>query len=207
MQPFDHVELNHSFRVYLREDSIHSVEIVGIAKAVEEVTYEVSDGILTLDNEQSSKWTNPGNNVIELYITAPALRRVVANVANDIHTLTPITSWEFVLIMKGKVNEANLELACNSFAYWNAFPCGGKVTLTGRTDVLILFNFALMSIDAKELTTRRAKVENSSKGDCAVRVTDKLEYSITGIGDIHLYGGPNEILPGEISSSGQLIEY
>ncbi len=106
-----------------------------------------------------------------------------------------------------KANQANLELACNSFYYWNNFPTGGKLTLTGAVDILTLWNTAIMSVDAKELTARSALVDNSSKENCEITVLEKLEYSISGVGDIHLYGSPREIIENEISSSGRLIQH
>ena len=62
-----------------------------------------------------------------------------------------------------------------------------------------------MSVDAKNLVADSAIVKNSSKGLCEIFVGLKLEYSINGVGDIHLYGFPDQIVEVELSSSGRLI--
>ena len=85
---------------------------------------------------------------------------VMASGGCDIKTSNPITSNEFGLVLMGKVNHANLELDCNNFYYWNNFPCGGNLTLYGKTNILDLWNFAIMSIDAKNLIAQNAKIEN-----------------------------------------------
>ena len=204
---FEQVELYQTFEVYLIEDSTFFVEVVGDENFVDHAIFDVVDGILKIDNDKSLKWASPGNNVVKLYIHSNPLRSLSAKVACNIQTITPITSWEFQLILGGKVNQADLELACNTFWYWNEFPCGGHVRLRGTADIAAIWNFALMTVDAKDLIARNAKVENSSKGRCEVQVTNKFEYSITGVGDIHLHSQPNEILVGEVSSSGQLIQH
>jgi hypothetical protein len=101
---------------------------------------------------------------------------------------------------------ADLELNCNRFYYWNMAPSGGLLTLRGNTRELIIWNFALMSVDANNVTTDYAFVENHSKGDCKVFVRDKLDYSIYGEGDIYLSGEPNQINLIERTSTGRLIQ-
>ena len=204
---FNEIELNHAFEVYLNEDSIYSIEIVGGDKIIEDIFFEVKDSVLIITNERALKWLTPENNGIEVHINSLPLSKVTVNAACNLNTNNPITSDNFGLILGDKVNMAELELNCGTFYYWNIFPSAGKMTLSGNADVLILWNFALMSIDASNLFARNSKVENDSKGDCQVYVSDKFEYSIRGIGDIHLYGKPTEILLGEITSTGQLIEH
>jgi len=92
------------------------------------------------------------------------------------------------------------------FYYWNDFPCGGLLTLSGKAESLKLWNYAILSVDAKYLTAKTAIVENNSQGDCTVNVGEKLNYSITNKGNINLYGSPTEIIEGVLNSSGQLIE-
>ena len=77
--------------------------------------------------------------------------------------------------------------------------------MSGKTEELKIWNTAIMSVDAKNLVTEYALVENDSKGVCEVNVTNRLDYKIKGKGDIHLYGNPPEINEGEVSSTGKLI--
>jgi len=206
-EAFHEIELNDAFDVFLTEGNAYSVEIVGDEKIIEHVEAKVRDSILRIENDRKVKWRTPTNNKIELYITAPALEKVSATEGCDIRTMNAITTHDFGLILSGKANEATLELGGNTFFYWNNFPTGGKLTLFGEIEELKLWNVALMSIDAKNLTTSYALVENSSKGDCEINVLDRLDYSIRGEGNIQLYGQPAEINANELSSSGRLIQH
>jgi hypothetical protein len=104
-----------------------------------------------------------------------------------------------------KLSTIELELNCKRFLYWNNYQCGGKLTLTGRTENLLIYSFALMTVDARALEADYAWIENHSKGDSRVHVENTLEYSIHGVGNIYLYGNPPEIIAHEVTSSGQLI--
>lgn len=204
---FNQVQLKNPFNVFIKEGNSYSIEIVGDENFIQDVDLKIENNTLSIENKRKGRWRTPRRNNIKVYITAPPLKTIEATDGSSIQTLSPITSAEFGLILKGKANEANLELAGNVFYYWNSFPAGGKLTLTGKTEVLKIWNFAIMSVDAKNLIAKEAIVENHSKGDCEVTVLNKLEYSIRGEGNIQLYGKPLEIIGNNVSSSGQLIQH
>jgi hypothetical protein len=60
-------------------------------------------------------------------------------------------------------------------------------------------------VNARDLQTDYALIENGSQGDCIVNVNTTLEYSITGIGNIKYSGTPSQIVQRAITGTGQLI--
>ncbi|MFT7155370.1 MAG: hypothetical protein ACI8Q1_000371 [Parvicella sp.] len=203
---FHQIQLNSSFDVYLTEGNEYSITIVGDESVVDLVTFEVTDSLLIIDNERTWKWLKPTKNKIKIYITSPPLTNVTANQTCFIRTLTPITSTEFGLILKNKANNADLELNCSTFYYWNSHPCGGTVTLSGACNMLKLWNVALVNVQADSLYAQNAEVSNDSKGDCVINVSNKLMYTVLGDGNIEVLGNPIEIIESEPSvGSGQLI--
>jgi hypothetical protein len=204
-EAFNKVELLDAFEVFVSEDTLYAVEILGDEKIISYVELRVEDSTLFISNDWNNKWLTPRRNQIKVVIHAPPLSRIVASEGCNVQTLSPITSDEFGLIMGGKVNEASLELDCTTFYFWNGFPSGGKLTLSGKTEILKIWSSAIMSVDARDLITEYAEVENKSQGDCAVHVVQRLEYLIAGTGDILLYGNPPEVVAKGDSSTGRLI--
>ena len=202
---FSQIEISHPFEIYLNETDSFALEITGDKTVVENIRYEVENDILYIKNLSNSQWTNPQHNIAILIISSKPLKKLTVKETSNTQTLTPITSDEFGLILESKANTANLELACNKFYFWNNFPCGGLLELRGTVQNLSLGNFAIMRVDASKLNATNANVNNYSKGDCNVNVTNKLEYSIHGLGDILLHGQPAEIINNGISSEGKLI--
>lgn len=204
--PFHTVELNDVFDVALVEDSVFYIEIIGSPKMVEGVEFRVQDSTLYLDRKNGNRWYRPGSNEVQVVIHAKPLELVVANKSCFVSTVNPITSYEFGLVFKDKSSHGKLDLNCYSFYFWNNEPTGGYLELSGNTYFLKLWNAAIMTVDAKNVTANYARIENYSKGDCTVTVNDHFDYVITGFGNIHLYGSPviNEI---QDTGEGKLIVY
>lgn len=202
---FDHIELNGAFDLILTEGEALSVSVKGYENSIEKVNFNNVADTLYVTNDRKFKWLTPKKNKIEILITSPPLKRVKADGGSYVSTTNPITTDEFGLILTGKSAEANLTLDCGVFYFWNNFPTGGKVTLTGTTDILKLWNTALMSVDAENLICTTALVENYSKGDCIVNVQEDLAYRIDGSGNIQVHGNPGVVVNNGINSTGALI--
>jgi len=204
LSAFNRVVLNDNFTIILEEDSIYSIEITGY-QDIEDIIFMISDSTLSIDNTKRFKWMKPRKNKIELKIKALEFREVTANEACYITNEKPLKSNHFGIVFNGKANEANLKLANNTFYYWNNFPCGGKLTLNGTTEVVKLWNYALVSIDAKNLEANYGIVENSSQGDIDLKINTRLEYGIYGIGNINLYNTPQSLINKGETNKGRLI--
>lgn len=205
LETFAEIELNNNFDVYLIEDSIFSIEIKGYQKTISKVTYSIENDVLKIDNDMKYKFTHPKTNKVSLYIHSKPLRKVTANETCYLRTINTITSDDFGLIFKSKANFADLEFNGKVFYYWNNFPCGGKLTLQGTSEQLKIWNTAITSVDAKNLISDYAIVENSSKGLVEVNVINKFEYSLLGDGNIELYGAPPIRTEMQKTGSGELI--
>ena len=202
---FHEIEINNNFDVFLVEDSVFFVEIQGHEKTIQKVNCIVESEVLTIDNLQKQKFTHPKTNKVTLYIHTNQLTKVSANETCQLKTVNAIHTTSFSYTAKSKANFADLEVNCTDFSYWNNFPCGGKITLRGTTNQLKIWNTAIMSIDAKGLTTGYAYIENSAKGLCEVNVANKLEYKILGDGNIEVYGAPSIIHELVKTGKGSLI--
>lgn len=204
LSAFKEIELNDAFDVELFQDSVFSIEIEANEEFIKAVEYSIQDSVLKVDYASGKRWRNPEINKVKLIIHCDRPRKLQANESCFIRTGNEIVSDEFGLVLFGKLNQADLELGGRVFYYWNNHPCGGKVKLKGKVDQLKLWNFAIMQVDASACESRYGLVENYSKGDCKVHITEKLDYSLVGEGNIILKGNPELQLLQE-SSSGILI--
>lgn len=207
LDAFEKIELNSAFEVVLVQDTTYFVQINADEELMGEISIKNDHKNLSIINNKRLKWTSPASNIPKLFIHSADFKEVHANESCNITSANAITGKEFGLILKDKANYADIQLDCDVFFYWNNFPCGGKLTLRGRTRELKIWNTAIMSVDAKNLITDYALVDNESKGKCEVNVTNKLEYSIKGKGDIHVYGNPPEVVEQEKSASGKLVMF
>jgi hypothetical protein len=208
LSPFNALELNSVFDVYLIQDTIDAIRVTADESVINNIVFRVDNEILRINNSAELKWLQPATNKVKLFIHFRTLSKIWPNETCSITTLNPIQVREFSIIMghHPKLAVMNLELDCETFYYWNNHQCGGKLTLRGQVQYLTVLSFGLMSVEADGLRSEYALIENNSKGDCKVHVSSQLEYSIRSVGNIYLQGSPASIIPGEISSSGRLIK-
>jgi hypothetical protein len=167
----------------------------------------VQDKKLIITDHSENKWLHPKENAIKIYINANQFKDIMANATCYFETITPITGDSFSLIMGAatKVMEGRLELNTSYMHFWGSHLCGGKLTLSGNVNHLSLNIFSTMAVDASSLNCKSAYVNNSSKSDCELLVTDSFTYSIHGSGNIYLSGNPPQIVLDEQTSTGKLI--
>lgn len=205
LEEFDSLVLNSVFEVHLIQGSKNKIKIDGAKKIIEKLTISIENNTLTIENQFKGNWMHPSKNKVVVFITVNKLAKITANETCNILTDNTLIGDEIGLVLTSKLNQATLDLNCETFYYWNNFPCGGKITLTGNTNVLKIWNVALMAVDASALHTNTALIENASKGDCRIFSTQSLTYKLSGEGDLYLKGNPPEIIKLEESSSGTLI--
>ena len=201
---FKEIVLDDAFDLTIYQDSVYSIEINAHEDFIEEIEYTIVDSVLNIQNNSGQRWRNPETNKISITIHCERPRLIQANESCFIKTGNPIVSNELGLVVYGKLNQADLELNGNVFYFWNNHPCGGKLILRGKTDQLKLWSFAIMQVDASSCEIRYGLVENFSKGDCKVNISEKLDYSLQGEGNIQLKGNPTLQLLKQ-TSTGSLI--
>jgi hypothetical protein len=211
LDDFTVIELNDVFDVYLADGSENSVEVIGDSEILSEIEVKNDSGKVIVTNNSKMKWSTPGDNRVRLKFNIGSSHSksfvVFLNETSSIHTVDTL-HIEYLQIINNpspKLAEMDLTLDCGMFFYWNNYQCGGKITVKGKATSIDIRSFAMMTVDATSLLVRDAHIENSSKGNCYINVSDKLEYSIYGTGNIYLKGNPGEIILKETTSSGRLI--
>lgn len=204
---FDTLTINSVFDVYLIQGESNHITMEGNPKILEKVRAEVSDNTLNVYNDFDGKWLYPSHNRIKLTITTNGLTRINSGETSNIQTLNTLIGNEIGIVMTSKLNQATLDINCNSFYFWNNFPCGGKLTLRGNTHELKIWSVALMTIDAQALVADVATLENKSKGDITANVTQYVHYLIGGTGNIHLWGNPPQVIDTGSDGDGTLIQH
>lgn len=206
LDDFNTIILNSSFDIILSKSTTNYIEISADENMIEDIVIEdyLTDTLM-IKNEFRRKWLHPKTNTPKLTIYYKSISLIKANSTCYIETNNPIKEDYFGLILSAKTNTAYLELDCKNLYYWNNYPCGGLLTLYGKADHIQLWNDALMSINAENLVAKKAFIDNTSKGDIQVNVTDSLTYNIYGSGNIILSNTTEVIKKEEVTGTGSLF--
>jgi hypothetical protein len=203
-QNFDTLIFNDPFEVELIQDSSDKIEIIGYEPFVSNIETSYKNNTMTVSKRPAMAWLFPNKNKILLKIHVSHISRIVANETCYIRSVSPLIGNELGLILKSKLNQADLNVQCTTFYFWNNFPCGGTLNLTGSCQELKLWNYALMQVDATALLANIPRVENDSKGDMHLRCLESIFFKISGEGNIKVYGNPSNVYDLGCTGSGKL---
>lgn len=183
------LQVDSSINVEYVQGSAASVVITGPKRLVDRV--RLQDGRLDLgdgDERVVFGW-NDGNfsarserDELKVVVTAPGVRRFVANGAGDLN----ITGYD----------QPSMAVDISGSA---------DVTATGRTDRLDLTISGSGDADLDSLTVRDAKVAISGSGDANIAPTGEVEIDIDGSGDVSLANRPAQ-LNSSVSGSGGVYQ-
>ena len=207
LNDFDTLVVNNDFEIHFIQDTVNEMIIFAYKKYADAVSYEIRNNCLVLDNSYSCKFTKPKkNNVrIDLHVKNLSLARINYP-AKLISENTLLNDNEIGVIVNTKFCEANLDVNCRVFYFWNTHLNGGKMYLKGNSEFLKLWNASLFSVDASKLETNYAFTNNNSKADIYINVNKELNCTIRSSGNVYYTGNPSKIIVNDSLSSGKLIK-
>ena len=197
---FSAVRVNGIYNLVLVQDSTDRIIITG-SNDIGAVDAVVKNDTLTI--EDTKKFSlNPGRNTLEIHFSQldhlvtydPVYISVEDTVRAD------RMSWDAI----GEIAEGSLALNCNLFIFCNSANTLGFITLSGKAELLVVFNRYGGSIFASGLSCKYADITNESAGDVHVNASELLTAYIWGPGNIY-YSGDPLINIKEVKSSGNLI--
>lgn len=198
----DTLSLSSTFRVTLIQDTVDAIKITGSKYYVDKTTFTYTNGHLLVETKTKNKWAHPRKNKINLEVHLSSIKRINAYETCTIDCLNTLQGDVIGYTCSSKLNSASLRVNCTKFYFWNNFPCGGKLNIEGTANELNLWNYALMAVDARNLVSEIASLENHSKGDINASIHNSVNYSIYGSGNIILHQQPLQVIVGEQSGTG-----
>lgn len=202
---FHSINIYGPFTVRLIQDNGNFITFSGENKHVKSCTAVVSDSTLTIDGDVRGEFLHPGEAGITVYIHCDTIRLLNVKEDCEVYTDDALRGDEIGMIVNTRSFSGNLQLDCRTFYFWNN-PNGTNLILSGTTQELKLWNVGLCTIDAQQLNSDYVLIDCGSQNNCKVHANQKLEYSLTSIGNVIYFGNPAEIVPISTPGSGQLIK-
>lgn len=204
---FDTLIVNNDFEIHMIQDTVNKVFVTAYKNFADDFTYTVQNNSLIIGNDNKCKFTKPKKNDVrlDLHVKNFSLARInyPSKLVSD-NTLK--NDNEIGIIVGTKFFEADLNIDCRVFYFWNSHLGGGKMYLHGNSEFLKLYNVSLFAIDASDLHSDNDFIENSSKGNIYLNAEKFLNCKITGSGNVYYSGNPATIILEDSLSSGKLIK-
>lgn len=205
---FHTIAIDGVYEIELVQDTVCKVTMTAPPRVFEKNTISVSDSVLTMHEKHGSHWLHPRESNTKVVIHVNRLKRLSVHETCSLRTNGPLgrPSEEIGMVVDyAKMMEADLELGCGTFYYWND-PNGAHIKLRGHTGNLKLWNTGLAQVDATELTADYVLADNGSQGELKVHVMETLEYKLSSTGNICYSGSPLQINNQGITGTGKLVK-
>jgi hypothetical protein len=204
LEEFTRIELHDLIELTIVEDSTATFAVVtGNENLLDKVVTEVNGNVLTIDNENTCRFVRSFKNKLSIELHTSGLNALINYGQGDVSSVNKLKTDVFFYEQNHGVGDVNLSLDADSVS----IICHtgiGNVTLSGTARTGGFFNGGYGEIDAADLETEQAFVNNSSVNDVKVKFSDYLFAFINLSGNIY-YSGPPQQIDFTSEGDGELI--
>jgi hypothetical protein len=184
---FSGVSVSGNIDIYLNSDSAKGVQVETDENLAEYIITRVEGDMLYIDYKSG---INPRpTKTVNVYVTAPAFKKLKASGACDINSQGKITAADEIKITLSGSSDAKLELNSPKVEADLSGAC--TVELKGETKELIVKGTGSSDIKCYDLMTENANIRISGAGEAEVNASVKLDVKVTGAGSVKYKGNPN----------------
>jgi hypothetical protein len=204
LTPFKNVLLEANIEVVLQKGNEYKAEIIGPKNLLEKVSTSVSDGTLSIDNNNGCNFVRGYKHHLSVIVTAPEFDMVVSNSIGTIRT-----EQDFVQDTMFFYTEGGDLTILGTFKELKTGSHGnGNVYFKGKTDNMYVYMNGTNYLYAEEGTvTNYIFVESLSLADAYITAPTNgtFEYHIHKTGNIYYSGTPTYVF-GKLEKTGTVIK-
>ena len=199
---FSSVNVAGSFDVYITQGNTESVKVEADDEVIDKIITEVKGGVLKIYTKSSNgfNWNWSGEKKRVVRVTAKDLTAINLTGSDDVYFKEGIRTQNLIVNLSGsgditgKIDVKNLQ---------SSLVGSGDISLNGRADNSVVKVSGSGDYSGRNLITTNTVVKVIGSGDASVNVSDKLDASVAGSGDVH-YAGTAKNIATSKSGSGDI---
>lgn len=202
LDDFSSMELHDYIQYELYDTAYVGVLITAPGNLISDIETEVTGDMLTVRNTNQCNFVRSYKNRITVRICAPEFGDIQNYATGDILSVNTITGTRFSIDNRGAAGVQRLTLNTDTVNIASHTGVSDAV-LKGECDAVYLFNQGVGEIDARNLMSNYAFVNNSSLNDVYVYSRNYLYGYIQFSGNI-FYGGNPDVVDREQDGEGEI---
>lgn len=192
LDSFSVIELNDYIQYELCDTNYFGVLITAPGNLIADIETEVEAGRLTIRNRNKCNFVRSYKSRITIRICAPDFKDIQNYATGDIITVNAIEGHRFSMDNRSAAGVHRLFLNVDTVNIATHTGVSDAI-VSGQCDVVYLFNQGVGVLDARELQSQSAYVNNSSLNNMYVNVRDYLYAYILFSGSVFYEGNPASI--------------
>ncbi len=204
LDTFKYIVTNNNFEIYLKNDTVHKIEIEAGEKLLPFIETTVKNDTLTISNLNGCDFIK-GYDDKKIYISVDTLKQITINNASDLFTVDTFKVQNLKVLFLSDLGYCDLTIDAYVFQL-QVWYASGDFKVGGYAYSAYLNTEQTSFIYAENLENTICSVKNNSMGDCYVKAGKWLYYSIMDEGNVYYTGTPDTIIVNEHSGTGQFIK-
>jgi hypothetical protein len=188
---FNAVSISGSYDVYITQGATESVKVEAPDDEMDRIITEVQGGVLKVYNKRGDwNWSWGSHKKTLVYVSIKDVNSIVLSGSGNVYFKEGISANTLKLRVSGsgdvfgKLTVTTLEAGISG---------SGDMKLSGRADNTTVTVSGSGDYTAKELATVNTAIRVSGSGDATINVSQKLDASVSGSGDIRYTGGATQV--------------
>jgi hypothetical protein len=153
--------------VFLMQDNTQSIRIEADDNIIDKVITRKEDGVLLVGLEDGSY----SNVTLRAYVSLKTIESLKINGAGNINTQNSLNSDELEVIING----------------------AGNIVIQGNGNYMYCFINGAGNVMAKDFSVPKCRAMVNGAGNITLTVTEELDASVNGTGNIYYYGNPPNV--------------
>ena len=188
LSAYDRIEVLGSYDVIFTDGEVGKIKIKAPDNILPLIQTEVSDGLLKIGAEKSR---NKVKEPIIIYVPVDSrLKQVDIKGSADISTEKNLETKTLNVGIYGS-GDARLAVDVSSLAL--EVVGSGDIRVSGRAKNLSIDISGSGDVEVPKLKAEKAVIKVNGSGDVSAYVTEDLDVSITGSGDVTIKGNPKKV--------------
>ena len=196
---FTSVSVAGSFDVVITQGSTESVKVQAPSDVINRIITEVEGSTLKIYTKNDNDWHlfDGGHKKIMIYVSIKDVNGVSLSGSGDVSFREGLRGGSFKLKLtgsgdvSGKLWVKNLEVNLAG---------SGDIKVSGSADNSNISVAGSGDYTARDLTTNTASVRVAGSGDARINVSQKLDASVVGSGDVYYTGSVKSVSSSKIGS-------
>jgi len=196
---FSSVNVSGSFDVVITQGSTESVKVQAPSDVISRIITEVEGGVLKIytKNDNDWHWSDGGHKKIMIYVSIKEVNGVALSGSGDVSFREGLRGNSFKLKLTGSGDVSGKLLVKNLDV---TLAGSGDIKISGSADNSNISVAGSGDYTARDLTTNTASVRIAGSGDARINVSQKLDASIVGSGDVYYTGSVKSVSSSKIGS-------
>ena len=188
LSAYDRIEVLGSYDVIFTDGEVGKIKIKAPDNILPLIQTEVSDGLLRIDTGKSRYRVKEP---IIIYVPVDSrLKQVVIKGSADIYTEKSLETKALEVDVYGS-GDVRLQVDVSSLAL--KIDGSGDIRVGGKTDNLSININGSGDVEVPNLKAEKAVIKVNGSGDVSAYVTEDVDVSIAGAGDVTVKGNPKKV--------------